>query len=168
MSARLSLTQIAVLFGYALGMTGGQMLFKLAALRLPQEGSAADRALGLLQDRLFSGCSRRVPDPRARLGVDPQLHAPVARLSVRCICFCTDACARRLDVRGSAVGPAVRRNCRNPVRAPARGRLTLSGFVRHARSRSRSAASSWVISSSWTRSFRCRLSMTSRLITTQT
>ena len=53
MSARLSLTQIAVLFGYALGMTGGQMLFKLAALRLPQEISAADRALGLLQDGYF-------------------------------------------------------------------------------------------------------------------
>jgi drug/metabolite transporter (DMT)-like permease len=53
MSARLSLTQIAVLLGYALGMTGGQMLFKLAALRLPQESSAADRALSLLQDGYF-------------------------------------------------------------------------------------------------------------------
>jgi drug/metabolite transporter (DMT)-like permease len=53
MTARLSLTQIAVLLGYALGMTGGQMLFKLAALRLPQEGSIADRALGLLQNGYF-------------------------------------------------------------------------------------------------------------------
>jgi drug/metabolite transporter (DMT)-like permease len=53
MSERLSLTQIAVLFGYALGMTGGQMLFKLAALRLPQDGSAAERAFGLLQNGYF-------------------------------------------------------------------------------------------------------------------
>ena len=53
MSERLSLTQIAVLFGYALGMTGGQMLFKLAALRLPQDGSAVERAFGLLQNGYF-------------------------------------------------------------------------------------------------------------------
>jgi drug/metabolite transporter (DMT)-like permease len=53
MSERLSLTQIAVLFGYALGMTGGQMLFKLAALRLPQDGSAAERAFDLLQNGYF-------------------------------------------------------------------------------------------------------------------
>ena len=46
MTERLSLTQIAVLFGYAFGMTGGQMLFKLAALRLPQDGSAVERAFG--------------------------------------------------------------------------------------------------------------------------
>ena len=55
MTARLSLAQIAVLLSYALGMTGGQILFTVAALRLPQR----------------VGCIGRVPDPRARLGVDP-------------------------------------------------------------------------------------------------
>jgi drug/metabolite transporter (DMT)-like permease len=34
-------------------MTGGQMLFKLAALRLPQDGSAVERAFGLLQNGYF-------------------------------------------------------------------------------------------------------------------
>jgi drug/metabolite transporter (DMT)-like permease len=53
MTERLSLTQIAALFGYAFGMTGGQMLFKLAALRLPQDGSAVERAFGLLQNGYF-------------------------------------------------------------------------------------------------------------------
>jgi drug/metabolite transporter (DMT)-like permease len=53
MTERLSLTQIAVLCAYAVGMTAGQILFKLAALHLPQEGSAAGRALGLLQNGYF-------------------------------------------------------------------------------------------------------------------
>ena len=53
MTARLSLAQIAVLLSYALGMTGGQILFKVAALRLPQDGSAVERALGLLYNRYF-------------------------------------------------------------------------------------------------------------------
>jgi drug/metabolite transporter (DMT)-like permease len=53
MTARLSFTQIGLLLGYALGMTGGQMLFKFAALRWLQEGSSIDRALGLLQNGYF-------------------------------------------------------------------------------------------------------------------
>jgi drug/metabolite transporter (DMT)-like permease len=53
MTERLSLTQIAVLCGYAVGMTAGQILFKLAALHLPQQGSAAGRALGLLHNGYF-------------------------------------------------------------------------------------------------------------------
>jgi drug/metabolite transporter (DMT)-like permease len=53
MIERLSLVQIAALCGYALGMTGGQILFKLAALRLSQDGSAVERGFGLLQNGYF-------------------------------------------------------------------------------------------------------------------
>ena len=38
MTDRLSLGQIALLVSYALGMVAGQLLFKLAALRLPPDG----------------------------------------------------------------------------------------------------------------------------------
>jgi drug/metabolite transporter (DMT)-like permease len=53
MIERLSLAQIAVLCGYAVGMAGGQMLFKLAALRLPADGPLAERASALLQNGYF-------------------------------------------------------------------------------------------------------------------
>jgi drug/metabolite transporter (DMT)-like permease len=53
MTERLSLTQIVVLCGYALGMTAGQILFKLAALNLPPQGSAAGRVFGLLYNGYF-------------------------------------------------------------------------------------------------------------------
>jgi drug/metabolite transporter (DMT)-like permease len=50
---RLSLTQIAVLAAYAAGMAGGQMLFKLAALRVAPDGTLVERAFGLLQNWAF-------------------------------------------------------------------------------------------------------------------
>jgi drug/metabolite transporter (DMT)-like permease len=50
---RLSLTQIAVLCAYAVGMAGGQMLFKLAALRVAADGPIAERAVALLQNGYF-------------------------------------------------------------------------------------------------------------------
>jgi drug/metabolite transporter (DMT)-like permease len=50
---RLSLTQIAVLCAYAVGMAGGQMLFKLAALRVVADGPIAERAVALLQNGYF-------------------------------------------------------------------------------------------------------------------
>jgi drug/metabolite transporter (DMT)-like permease len=53
MSDRLSLLQIAVLSVYAAGMAGGQILFKLAALRFAGDASLADRMLGLLQNWIF-------------------------------------------------------------------------------------------------------------------
>ena len=53
MSERLSLTQIALLAAYALGMAGGQILFKAAALRLPTEVPLAERMLGLAQNGMF-------------------------------------------------------------------------------------------------------------------
>jgi drug/metabolite transporter (DMT)-like permease len=53
MSDRLSLTQIAVLCAYAAGMAGGQVLFKLVALRFAGDASLPERTLGLLQNWVF-------------------------------------------------------------------------------------------------------------------
>jgi drug/metabolite transporter (DMT)-like permease len=53
MSDRLSLTQIAVLCTYVAGMVGGQVLFKLAALRFAGDASLAERVLALLQNWVF-------------------------------------------------------------------------------------------------------------------
>ncbi|MBK5961109.1 hypothetical protein CCR97_23305 [Rhodoplanes elegans] len=49
----LSAFQILLLAGYALGMVGGQMLFKLAALRLPAEAGVATRLASLVQNGWF-------------------------------------------------------------------------------------------------------------------
>src|SRR5213079_831245 len=53
MSERLSIAQIVVLCGYAAGMAGGQILFKLASLRLTPDASLFERAASLLQNWLF-------------------------------------------------------------------------------------------------------------------
>src|SRR4029453_18327066 len=53
MDTRLTLTQISLLAAYAAGMAGGQLLFKLAALRLRADVSAGERALALLQNGFF-------------------------------------------------------------------------------------------------------------------
>ena len=49
---RLSLAQIALLVAYAVGMAGGQFLFKLAAVRAPA-GAMTDRIGALLSDVVF-------------------------------------------------------------------------------------------------------------------
>ena len=53
MSGRLSIAQIAILCGYAGGMAAGQILFKLASLRLAPDGSLVERVSSLLQNWLF-------------------------------------------------------------------------------------------------------------------
>lgn len=53
MNARLSLAQVAVLAAYAAGMAGGQLLFKLAALRVAPDGPLVERAIGLVQNWAF-------------------------------------------------------------------------------------------------------------------
>lgn len=55
MANRLSLVQVALLAAYALGMAGGQLLFKTAALRLPADGTLAGRLVALLQNGWFLG-----------------------------------------------------------------------------------------------------------------
>jgi drug/metabolite transporter (DMT)-like permease len=51
---RLTLWQIALLTAYAVGMSAGQVLFKLAALRYgAQEGSLVERLLGLAYNAYF-------------------------------------------------------------------------------------------------------------------
>jgi drug/metabolite transporter (DMT)-like permease len=52
-SERLSIAQIAILCGYAGGMAAGQILFKLASLRLAPDGSLVERVSSLLQNWLF-------------------------------------------------------------------------------------------------------------------
>jgi drug/metabolite transporter (DMT)-like permease len=52
---RLTLTQILLLILYAAGMAGGQLLFKLAAVRMSGEGALSERMLGLLQNGFFLG-----------------------------------------------------------------------------------------------------------------
>ena len=53
MSARLSLTQVVLLCAYAVGMAGGQVLFKAAALRLAGDAPLGERLLGLFQNWAF-------------------------------------------------------------------------------------------------------------------
>ena len=53
MTSSLSALQIAVLAAYAVGMAGGQLLFKAAALRLPAEGGFVERLLGLAYNGYF-------------------------------------------------------------------------------------------------------------------
>jgi drug/metabolite transporter (DMT)-like permease len=53
MSASLSGAQIALLVAYAAGMAGGQLLFKAAALRMPAEGTMAERLLALASNGYF-------------------------------------------------------------------------------------------------------------------
>ena len=54
MNERLSLAQIAVLTAYAAAMAGGQILFKVAALRFGGDAPLAERAFGLLQNWAFA------------------------------------------------------------------------------------------------------------------
>jgi drug/metabolite transporter (DMT)-like permease len=53
MSDRLSLAQIAILVAYAGAMAGGQLLFKVAALRGASEGPLAERLPSLLVNGYF-------------------------------------------------------------------------------------------------------------------
>ena len=53
---RLAVSQVALLVAYAVGMAGGQMLFKAAALRyLPDDGTVAERAFSLVFNAYFLG-----------------------------------------------------------------------------------------------------------------
>lgn len=53
MNSSLSSLQIAVLAAYAVGMAGGQLLFKAAALRLPAQGGLAERLFSLAHNGYF-------------------------------------------------------------------------------------------------------------------
>ena len=53
MSEGLSLAQIALLIGYAAAMTGGQLLFKVAALRAAADTSAGERLFAMLANGFF-------------------------------------------------------------------------------------------------------------------
>jgi drug/metabolite transporter (DMT)-like permease len=55
MTDRLSATQIALLSLYAVAMAGGQVMFKLAALRAPSIGNLAERLMALALDGYFLG-----------------------------------------------------------------------------------------------------------------
>lgn len=53
MDGRLSFVQVILLFAYAAAMAGGQILFKLAAVRSPA-GSLGQRLAGLFYNGFFS------------------------------------------------------------------------------------------------------------------
>ena len=53
MDSRLSLTQILLLCGYTLALSGGQLLFKAAAMRSPTAGPLGERLVALLQNGFF-------------------------------------------------------------------------------------------------------------------
>lgn len=55
MTNRLSLFQIAVLAAYALGMAGGQLLFKMAAAQIAGDGPLASRLASLAHNGAFLG-----------------------------------------------------------------------------------------------------------------
>jgi drug/metabolite transporter (DMT)-like permease len=52
---RLSLSQVALLVVYAAGMTGGQVLFKAAALRYLPEAPIGERLVSLVANAFFLG-----------------------------------------------------------------------------------------------------------------
>jgi drug/metabolite transporter (DMT)-like permease len=54
MDERLSMTQIAALVAYAIAMAGGQILFKMAALRNPTSGNLGERLLALAHNEFFA------------------------------------------------------------------------------------------------------------------
>lgn len=53
MNERLTAVQIAILLAYAAAMSGGQLLFKMAALRGSAEGPLVDRLASLVLNRYF-------------------------------------------------------------------------------------------------------------------
>lgn len=53
MTDRLSLTQILVLLVYAIAMVGGQILFKLAAVRSGSAGGLGERLISLASNPFF-------------------------------------------------------------------------------------------------------------------
>src|SRR5262249_3153241 len=53
MNQGLSLAQVVILCGYAAGMAAGQILFKLASMRLAPGDSVVERISGLFQNWLF-------------------------------------------------------------------------------------------------------------------
>ena len=57
MNDRLSFAQIALLVAYAAGMVGGQVLFKLAALRAPVEGPLGERLASLMLNWNFAAAA---------------------------------------------------------------------------------------------------------------
>jgi drug/metabolite transporter (DMT)-like permease len=50
---RLALAQVALLFAYAAGMAGGQLLFKAAALRYAADAPPGERILSLVHNAYF-------------------------------------------------------------------------------------------------------------------
>jgi drug/metabolite transporter (DMT)-like permease len=52
-SDRLTLSQIVLLTTYAVGMSGGQVLFKMAATRYAADGTTGERLLGLFHNLYF-------------------------------------------------------------------------------------------------------------------
>ena len=53
MTAHLSYVQIALLTAYAVGMAGGQLLFKMAALRAPADGPLIERLSAMMLNGFF-------------------------------------------------------------------------------------------------------------------
>jgi drug/metabolite transporter (DMT)-like permease len=54
MNAHLSFAQIALLIAYAGGMAGGQLLFKMAALRGPADGPLVERLSAMMLNGFFA------------------------------------------------------------------------------------------------------------------
>ncbi len=54
-TARLALSQVALLMAYAAGMAGGQLLFKAAALRYAPDAPLWERLLSLVGNGYFVG-----------------------------------------------------------------------------------------------------------------
>ena len=54
MNAHLSFAQIALLIAYAGGMAGGQLFFKMAALRGPADGPLAERLSAMMLNGFFA------------------------------------------------------------------------------------------------------------------
>ena len=106
MSDRLSLAQIVALVAYAGAMAGGQLLFKMAALRAVHEGPFIERAV------TFTTC----PECDGT-----RLSAPARSSKIEGINI-ADACAMQISDLAAALRPSGLRPSRAHGAARARGR----------------------------------------------
>ncbi len=107
MSDRLSFAQIALLVAYAGGMAGGQLLFKMAALRAAPDGPLVERALCAPAERLFPRRNRALRARSSVLWVWMLTFTPLSRaypfVAHR---LRAHAAARRARVRRAVVAAA--------------------------------------------------------------
>jgi len=82
MTEGLTVVQVIILCGYALGMAVGQVLFKLASAQFVGQGSLGEKALAVLQSGILRCGHRTLWRLDGDMDLDPELHAAFESLSI--------------------------------------------------------------------------------------